>query len=487
MRTRFFLLTLKDNLISNEQLMKRLITIFCLCCLIQKLWGLNVNISPEDIDNIIVELQTTTEFSVKVAGSIYSPDVYKLGRISSSVHELDLSDLEIIKKTCEDEGSLFGQTIFSDGEIPAYSFTGAHFNIISLPHTLKKIGTAAFTGSNISEIKLQRLEEIGDYCFSGCRNLKSASIQECTELGIGVFKDCPNLRSVSFGYPVAKIPSSFFDGCKSLDSPVPTGVKEIGNYSYRGTAVKELNLVKVSTIGDFAFADMNSLISVTIPWSTKMSMGKGVFFNDSSLIVLPNIDFDVAPLTWAVSHARIKDVITSPIINEGAYANNPEIDSIFLGSSVREIKAHAFRNLTALNLVDVTRLGDTPPSIDENAFSGLLDETGHFPINLNVALGKDEPWRNHPIWSLFRVGHFVTDIPEIQDTPFEISINKLNRQITVTSSIGLQKVQIFNLNGICVWQTDIPSGNNLVVDLEDDCSVIVRVMAGNIIKTIKLR
>ena len=75
---------------------------------------------------------------------------------------------------------------------------------------------------------------IGDYAFSGCKNLTSITIpNSVTSIGDYAFYLCSSLTSVTIPDGVTSIGSSAFSGCSSLTSVnIPEGVTSIGESAF---------------------------------------------------------------------------------------------------------------------------------------------------------------------------------------------------------------------------------------------------------------
>lgn len=126
--------------------------------------------------------------------------------------------------------------------IGEYAFMGCDLTSITLPSSIKSIGTAA---------------------FGNCNKLLYISIPDGVELiGNGAFLNCSGLTFITIPRNVTKIATATFSGCRGLDS-----VTILGN---------------VTKIGERAFEDCNSLTNITIPSSVK-SIGFRAFYGCYSL------------------------------------------------------------------------------------------------------------------------------------------------------------------------------------------------------------
>ena len=152
---------------------------------------------------------------------------------------------------------------------------GSQIKTISLPSTLRSIGSNCFSGTGISNITLpDALEYIGKSAFSGCEKLKRITIPENVKyIGTGafhgsgitrvyynaieadvykwinvydyknVFADCPLVR-VYIGEGVKKIPATLFYGCSSLARvQMASTVESIGEEAFAGcTSLEHIDL-----------------------------------------------------------------------------------------------------------------------------------------------------------------------------------------------------------------------------------------------------
>lgn len=470
--------------------MKQLIATFCgLSLLSLSASALELNITPGSLADDYVEIRNTSDLEFKLSGTADVRDLILLKHLSKSVSSIDLSGLDIRAYTFP-EGDYMGRASFEEGELPPYILTGCTSTSIALPASLKSIGQAAFVGSKLESIEFPAsLQSIGDYAFANSDNLKNAVFNQDMTIGAGVFKDCKALKNVDIKYNITEIPNEMFSGCTSFEGNIPSSVKKIGKYAYYGTPLQSVNLIKVESVGDFAFAEMPYLESIILDRNRELTIGTGAFFNDISLEVIPSLDTDMAKSAFAHTNAIMSSLINSETIEAGAYSNNSTLDSIYFGETVRHIASHAFRNDFNLKLIDASRLEEDVPTVEEDSFSGLLNDEGRYDIDLNVLESMQAQWEADPVWSLFNIGQFVVGIEDVTaEVSTAIRVAREAHKIRVESTLPIDYVGIFGLNGTVLHES-MPGATTFVSpDLSGgDDVLIVKVISGGIEKISKLR
>lgn len=89
---------------------------------------------------------------------------------------------------------VFGETV----SINDYCFSNTKLSAITLPNTVKYIGTNAFAYTKLEEITIPgSVKSLGTNAFMGCSNLSSVTIEEGTkEIGSSCFMNCTSLKSL---------------------------------------------------------------------------------------------------------------------------------------------------------------------------------------------------------------------------------------------------------------------------------------------------
>jgi hypothetical protein len=224
------------------------------------------------------------------------------------------------------------------------SFGNALFNINSYPHQNKYVHLD-LSGSTFTSI--------GDSAFSWCRSLTSITIpNSVTSIGDWAFDRCENFTAINVDSSNAEYSS--IDGVLYNKDKTTLHIYPMGKTASSFTVPNS-----VISIGDNAFFDCTSLVSVTLG-NNVTSIGESAFSYCTSL----------ASVTLGNSVA---------IIERGAFYACTSLTSITLGNSVISIGESAFSYCTSL--VSVT-LGNSVISI------GYIFERCDNLVAINVDTGN---------------------------------------------------------------------------------------------------
>ena len=289
------------------------------------------------------------------------------------------------------KSSAFGATILSNTYIDGVG-------VIEFNAPITTIGDYAFYEcSSLTSVTIpDSVTEIGWYAFYNCYSLTSVTIGDSvTTIGESAFEDCSSLERVTIGDGVTTIGDYTFYGCSSFTSiTIPDSVTTIGEKAFCGcTSLQEFKgkfaskdgrcliivgtltsfapagLTKytipnsVTTIGEYAFEDCDSLESVTIPDSVTTVGNSALWACDSLTSV--NIGNGVTMIgEWAFSlcerltSVTIGDSVTT--IGDAVFCNCSSLTSVTIPDSVTTIGYYAFEYCSSLTSVYCKAI--TPPA-----------------------------------------------------------------------------------------------------------------------------
>lgn len=175
------------------------------------------------------------------------------------------------------------------------AFQGKIISQISLPSTLKKIGSSAFAEcADLESITLpDGLTSIGASAFRDCEKLTSIEIPDSVvSIDRAAFWGCEKLSSIKLSKNLKCIEGSLLEDCKSLTSvEIPDGVTSIEGSVFEGCqALTTVKIPKtVTSIGFEAFRYCDNLVNIEIPEGVTTIKGR-TFFGCTELknLVLPD-------------------------------------------------------------------------------------------------------------------------------------------------------------------------------------------------------
>lgn len=308
------------------------------------------------------------------------------------------------------------------GNIDAPSDTSSIVDI-SLPSTLKKIGTHSFDGTSITSITLpDGITDMSSYAFAGTRltsvrtpaswskitpytdeeegtiyvspfagsSLTQVLVPEgAVSLPKYAFRNASSLKDVFLPDTLTEIGSYAFDGANISSIELPDGLQSIGERAFqRCKKLTSLSLTdSITTMGANAFSGTR-LTSVQTPanWTNVEASGKKASpFNGCTTLrnvvvadgaaTLPDYAFAADSSSLGIVSIRLPDTLTEI----GHYAfKGTAISSIQLPDGLKTIGASAFENCQ--NLTSIT-LPDSVTSMGPEAFWGTALTSVQTPLN----------------------------------------------------------------------------------------------------------
>ena len=154
----------------------------------------------------------------------------------------------------------------------------AEFTSVTIPASVRSIGSFAFNSSAIESVTFNGVPSFG------------TEFEDNALPGAGAFSNCENLTTINnFPQNVAKLPNALFSGDVSLtEFTIPDSVTEIGNTVFTNTRITAITIpAGVTTIGSGVFSTSASAvgedavrtkIAVTFAEGSKLaSIGSGCF------------------------------------------------------------------------------------------------------------------------------------------------------------------------------------------------------------------
>lgn len=440
----------------------------------------DIDVTPGQLESLLGDAKDQTELKLK--GIIDARDLAALEKLPGTVKNLDLSEVKIASLSMPDR-KYFGRTLFSEGEIPAYTFFKSGVTTLLLPSETSIICEGAFAGSNIEQIVIpEGITALGDYAFYGCPNLTSVTLPSTLRtIGKGAFGNCMELKTLDLSNTaVTEIPERAFAGSMELkELKLPASVRKVGREAFTHTAIESLNLSGATEFEPYALSGMPFLAELTI--NPEAELGDGLLMDNTSLSSLTGVP-ELVPAYFAANCGSLATSTLNNASELGAYsfANtlSPEEGTLIIDGSITAIRRGALSGLNGIEKIDVCALEDRIPEVEENSFEGLNQQD----IVLWVTDDSFEKWEADPVWSLFMVKSAnKTGIDEIgAESTDNISIALRGGMIVVESPSVISDVRIYTTDGRIAyvaspWQerveietASLPSGILIVAASDED-------------------
>lgn len=219
---------------------------------------------------------------LKITGTINSYDIIVLNQKMPILHNLDLSDAQIVAcdypyydRYCTADKRLSDYLFYKHpslrhiilpkditGEIGKYVFYGCHIKSIVIPNGVTTIGRCAFMSSRLQEIVLpESLVEIGSTAFYGTNLKKVVLPPNLKTIGSQAF-DCTKLTEIRLPSSLKEIGGSAFEYCGNLKKVYTYTILplSITNDTFGNAANAELYLPETSSENYYFAAGWNGFL-----------------------------------------------------------------------------------------------------------------------------------------------------------------------------------------------------------------------------------
>lgn len=298
-------------------------------------------------------------------------------------------------------------------DIPEKCFNGcSSLSTISLS-TVTSIGANAFSGcSSMQSFNFAKVTSIGEKAFGGCSSVTQIYLPlmmfdtSDTQSSYDVFDGCSLVTNVnvkfmsvknlgelfpdivSFTAPnVGGVPDYAFQGCTKLSTISIPNVQSAGAYAFSDTAIKTANYSKLATIGDYCFANIDTLETVILPGLTGITADNYHMFSGSDNITQMTFE----NLSGVYSGFKLSGMTKLQKFSAASLTSIPgkmfkdctNLSSVSL-DDVRTVGSFAFENcgLTKLVLTKVNSLHENALANNPNFQHISLSTITEFDLNV---------------------------------------------------------------------------------------------------------
>ena len=302
------------------------------------------------------------------------------------------------------------------------AFSEADLATLTIPSTVRNIGTNCFTGKSYDRrltsvvIKTDSLDTIPGYMFTnrgGLASIKNASgnnydfagvlrignyaFSECKALGgsyrvdslLSIGNSAFNGTAITgFTAPsLTVMGSSAFEGCNNMTTAVFPYLTEIKENTFRGAKLTKLDISSAVTIGDNAFRGALAMEKVELP-KTLVTIGRYAFERNATVkgYVLPDslhtIGGEAFLNNTALTSLYIPDSVTVIDSNyNGAFQGCTSLEEVVIGSGLTEITDKMFYGCSSLKKLTI---GENVEIIGKDAFAYTALEAVNLPASVRT-------------------------------------------------------------------------------------------------------
>lgn len=312
---------------------------------------------------------------------------------------------------------------------------------VNIPDGVTVIGKNTFIGcSKLKTVTLPAdLTEIGDKAFMGCSSLESLDIPDTlTSLGEGAFWGCSSLESIHLPVGVTEIGASVFRGCSALQEVELDGaVTSIGNYAFNGCAsLKDFDLpVGLNSLGYDVFVGCKALESVTIP-SVFETLPRSSFSGCSGLKTVEVHSKTIGNYAFENCTSLISLTLGDEVETIGyhAFTGCTSLTKIEVPDTVTALDSEVFRNCTSLKKAT---LGEGITAVSRGLFNGC-SALGEVTFDGEITEIEGMAFANCTSLLSFTIPASVTKLENdiFKNAPRLVEIYNLSG-LTVTSAMGV--------------------------------------------------
>ena len=209
-------------------------------------------------------------------------------------------------------------------------------NLISVDFpNLEGIGDYAFSESGITEVNFANVTDLGTNAFNGCDKLETAILPLVENINIGTFRNCTALKSVDI-----------------------SSATKISANAFRNTGIERIKIEKVEEIGNFAFCDNESLVSIVLP----------------DVVLANAYVFQNCPSLKYISMPKLEE------LNNYSFKGCTELKILHL-PSVKTVSKNAFADSSVqyLKLDAAEKIKDLPDDLIQLVISSTVEEISDVP------------------------------------------------------------------------------------------------------------
>ena len=263
-------------------------------------------------------------------------------------------------------------TIGNDAVIGESAFSNAaSLESVSLGENAEIGKMAFYNTSNLKSIDLSKVKSLGDYAISGdvyyaCLDnnmtvaavtndgfyrytyhgpqITEADLSSAESIGEYALSYCRSLVDVKLNEKIEEIPQYAFAGCASLKNINLDKVETIGEYAFMECGLETVDLSSAKTVADYAFVSNRLLNSLTLN-KKGTDIGEGTFSYCDPLATIVNLSAseNIGDYAFAYDALTEADLTGAVTIGKNAFMKESVTDfKVTLGDDIEKIGDNPF-------------------------------------------------------------------------------------------------------------------------------------------------
>lgn len=285
----------------------------------------------------------------------------------SNLQEVNLPLVTAVGISSFENSALQTYTLTNIISVGDYAFKNSAITAVSGISNVTTVGKGSFSGvDELSEVYLSKLTTVDFSVFEGSKNVTKIVMRNLAEIPVGYSfsEKFPNIQYVDF-YSVTKVPDYTFKDCQALSWYDFTNTVEIGVESFCGTAINNPQCLKVTTVGERAFAQCGNLGEINLPKLT--TYNTDTFEGSESTITYLNLK-SVNVVTdeetfMFTGFSNLQEIVMPniPCLPSGTFKGCANLKHVDISNYNQSIGENTFENCVSLETVDmynVTSIGN---------------------------------------------------------------------------------------------------------------------------------
>lgn len=236
-----------------------------------------------------------------------------------------------------------------------YCFSRVGVERITIPETIKYIGSDAFSNCyQLKEVVYRGPSDAG-FCFEGCTNLEKVTY-DSKEVAAYMFYCCKNLKQIKFEQPIKCIRSGAFTRTGLTTFRIPESVTKVGSGAFEGCGkLKQMTFTKGMKVIPAGILGTNGKNIKIVIEEGVTHIAKKAFENLAvEEVKIPSTVVDIGCRAFAktkIKKVQLPDKVK--LIRKNVFYHCRNLEQVKLGKKVWRIGESAFEGCTSLKSVSI--------------------------------------------------------------------------------------------------------------------------------------